>query len=198
MAGWFTHLLIADAVAEKMGAKPAFLAEEPSLNDFIFGSIAPDVRYMAAVEKKETHVPNGDRNAFRVFKSNPAFAAGYQIHLIADQNWGEVVDFFGLKNSSRADTFGLNFGVDRFFQENSDPSLSSKFYKCIANSNAVPELKPLGFNFVEIAAFKLLVSTYISSHDLENVLPFLKKLNISINKEVIEKVLSADTKQRKS
>ena len=73
MAGWFTHLLIAQRALEKLPkSKHKLISGFAQFDDYLFGSIAPDVRYVQKVNRDISHEPFGKESAFQAFNlSNP-------------------------------------------------------------------------------------------------------------------------------
>src|SRR3989344_2632336 len=89
MAGWLTHEWIANLVLRKL-SKKNFISKYENIDDYFFGAIAPDIRYINNSSREVTHRPNGESSIFEAMKvsslSMPSMA-GFETHLIIDDTW---------------------------------------------------------------------------------------------------------------
>ncbi|MBU0662753.1 zinc dependent phospholipase C family protein, partial [Candidatus Micrarchaeota archaeon] len=129
MAFWFTHALVAFKALQKLKGKEFSSFEQ--IDDYLFGSVAPDIRYLTKVDRRVTHEPFGKKSAFEAFKGkdcSEAFIAGYESHLVCDEVWsGEhggldisIYDFFKADPGNVVAKFSLYFFVDDYFQGQSN------------------------------------------------------------------------------
>jgi len=174
MAGWFAHLLVAQRVLEKLPeSKRSFLSQFSQLDDYLFGSIAPDVRYAANIDASVTHKPLGKWSAFSAFEAKTPFVAGYETHLITDEKWKDIVKFFKVDITKEEQKFALYFGVDRYLQLKSGWFSSISFSGNIARADNVSEIYSLGVNQTHVSAFKSMVSSYLLLPDAASLTSFL-------------------------
>jgi len=69
MAGLFAHELIAKLVLEKV-SKKAFISRYENVDDYFFGAIAPDIRYINNSSREITHKPQGKDSIFEAIKTS--------------------------------------------------------------------------------------------------------------------------------
>lgn len=181
MAGWFAHLLVAQRVLEKLPqSKRSFLSGFSQLDDYLFGSIAPDIRYVSKVDASLTHKPFGKESAFAAFNTKTPFVAGYETHLIADDKWADIVKFFKVDTTKEEQKFALYFGIDRYLQLKSGWLSPIAFSGNIARADNVYELESLGFNQAQISAFKSIVSSYLLLPDAASLASFITGLSFPL------------------
>ena len=204
MAGWFTHLLIAQRALEKLPkSKHKLISGFAQFDDYLFGSIAPDVRYVQKVNRDISHEPFGKESAFQAFNLSNPFVAGYETHLIADDNWESIVNIFKIDANKTEQKFALYFGIDRYFQLKSDWFLPIIFSGNIIKADNNPLLKSLGFTFEEISQFKSVVSAYLLLPDVASFLlfltkvPFLPRLPLHFKEKTIVNIFDLLSAQKK-
>lgn len=180
MAGWFTHLLIALRTLEKLPqSKRTLLSEFTHFDDYLFGAVAPDVRYVTGGERHITHEPKGKRSAFKAFNSSTPFIAGYESHLIADDEWDSVVKLFQIDVKKTEQKFALYFGVDRYFQLKSEWFLPITFSGNVIRADDLSVLVSLEFNPEQISLYKSAISSYLLIPDAISFVSFLTKFPFS-------------------
>ncbi|MCR4335421.1 MAG: hypothetical protein NUV57_02685 [archaeon] len=89
MAGIFTHEWIAHLVLKKLSVKK-FISKHENIDDYFFGAIAPDIRYINNSPREITHEPKGEHSLFEALKISSLsipFIAGYETHLVVDATW---------------------------------------------------------------------------------------------------------------
>ena len=181
MAGWFTHLLVAFRALEKLPkSKRALLSDFTHFDDYLFGSVAPDVRYVSNVNASITHRPFGKKSAFKAFNSMTPFVAGYEMHLITDKLWADMASSLKVDVNKNEQKFALYFGVDRYFQLKSDWFLPIVFSGNVIRADDVSPLESLKFNPKQVFQFKSAVSAYLLLPDAASFVLFLTKLPFPI------------------
>ena len=193
MAGWFTHLLVAFNALQKLPkSKRSLLSEPAHFDDYLFGAVAPDVHYILSPNRPVTHELGGEKqSAFSFFKSSTPFVAGYESHLIADDNWEAVTDFFHIDLNKLEQKLALYFAVDRYFRAKSDWFLPVTFSGNVARADDIALLGSLGFNAGQISAYKALISGYLLVPDIGSFLSFLTRLPFPLNERQIISFLDA-------
>lgn len=85
MAGLFTHELIAYLVLRKLSRRK-LISKYENIDEYFFGAVAPDIRYINNSSRNTTHKPKGKNSIFKAFETRMplAFMAGYETHLIVD------------------------------------------------------------------------------------------------------------------
>jgi len=177
MAGWFTHLLVALRTLEKLSEdKRKLISDFAHFDDYLFGSVAPDLRYLKNVNRDITHKPFGKKSSFQAFNSATSFVAGYETHLIADDKWESIVNLFEIDINKNEQKFALYFGIDRYFQLKSEWFLPITFSGNIIRAEDVSLLESLEFTFEQISQYKSAVSAYLLLPDVTSFILFLTKL----------------------
>ena len=67
MAGLLTHEWIAHLVLRKL-SKRDFISEHENIDDYFFGAIVPDIRYINNSPREITHKPKGEKSIFEAMK----------------------------------------------------------------------------------------------------------------------------------
>ena len=198
MAGWFTHLLVAQRVLEKLPpSKRSFLSGFAQLDDYLFGSIAPDARYIPNVNANITHKPFGKESAFEAFDSKSPFVAGYETHLITDKNWDAIVNLFKIDATNDSQKLALYFAVDRYLQLKSGWFLSLMFSGNVIRADNFKEICSLGISKDDISKFKSLVSSYLPAADAASFISFMGRFPVlseifsRFNQEAIVNILDS-------
>ncbi len=206
MAFWYTHALVAFKVLQKLKKKVEFSSFE-QIDDYLFGSVAPDIRYLKNVNREITHEPFGNASAFEAFKGkncSEAFVAGYESHLVCDRVWaGEykalldkgVCDFFKVNPNNLLEKFGLYFFVDDYFQGQSNWLFPLLFAGNVFRANETKALQLLGFANAEINSFKVAASIFLKEPgvNFSHALNFLRiPLKEKLTSELIKRFTPAD------
>ncbi|MBN2111676.1 hypothetical protein JW707_01120 [Candidatus Woesearchaeota archaeon] len=172
--------------------KRSFLSRFEHIDDYLFGSIAPDVRYISNVNAGETHAPKGKSSAFKAFESSSPFVAGYEAHLITDKNWGRIVDSFKVDVKKPEQKFALYFAVDRYFRSKSEWFLPVMFCGNASRADDAALLESLGFDKAQISAYKLLVCGYLLASDAQtSFLTFLTRFPFNASEKAAISVLDS-------
>ncbi|MFH1586666.1 MAG: hypothetical protein ABID38_02320 [Candidatus Diapherotrites archaeon] len=205
MAFWFTHALVAFGALQKLEKKDEFSSFE-QIDDYLFGAVAPDIRYLGDRGRNATHEPFGGKSAFEAFHGkncSAAFLSGYESHLVCDKIWGgeseelkeSVYDFFNLNPSNLAEKFSLYFFVDDYFQGQGNWFYPLLFAGNVFRANETTALRLLDFNDNEINSFKLAASLFLKEPGMN----FFQALNLAripleekAMSEIVKSFTSAD------
>ncbi len=186
MAGLFAHELIAKLVLKKV-SKRAFISRCENVDDYFFGAIAPDIRYINNSSREITHKPKGKDSIFEALKASSVsmpFMAGYETHLIVDDTWSNdnktmdksIYEHFGLNASDPIQKFSLYLLVDDYFQGESSWFFQFECAGNILRANDVSILQALGFGLNDTLRYKSAATFYlrepgIDTFNIFNLLP---------------------------
>ncbi len=184
MAFMFTHCYIAEKVLGKLRKKT--LLDVNNIDDYYFGAIAPDIRYMNNSNRDITHIPFGENrvlNRERFSKYSKSFLAGYETHLIVDDVWsgkessnGEsIYGVFGVNVNDIVQKFTLYGIIDDYFQNKSNVLFQFGSASNIVRSDKNSLLYDLGFDLIQITSYKSLALLYFREPGLDtfNVFNFI-------------------------
>ena len=144
MAGLFAHEWIANLVLKKL-SKRNFISSYENIDDYFFGAIAPDIRYISNTLRDVTHKPFGEDSIFKALKMSSLsmpFMAGYETHLVVDSTWfndngllgASIYEHYGLSANDSIQKFSLYLLVDDYFQGEADWLFSDfmcwKYFAC--------------------------------------------------------------------
>lgn len=126
MAGLFVHVWIANLVLQKL-SKKGFISSPENIDDYFFGSVAPDIRYISGSARDVTHRPKGEKSIFEALKVSSVsmpFMAGYETHLVVDGTWSNenkslaksIYEYYGVNVNDPIQKFSLYLAVDDYFQ----------------------------------------------------------------------------------
>lgn len=203
MAFWFTHALVAFTALQKLEKQSGFSSFD-QIDDYLLGSVAPDIRYLKNVSRHITHEPFGKKSAFEAFegrKCSEAFLAGYESHLVCDRVWaGEykelleknVYEFFNVNPNNLAQKFSLYFFVDDYFQGESNWLFPLIFAGNVFRANETKALRLLNFNELEINSFKLAASIFLKEPGA-NFSQALKLLRIPLEEKILSETIKRFT-----
>lgn len=188
LAGWFAHCLVAHKVLEKLPKSyKKYFAEHENIDDYYFGSIAPDIRYTdLALNRKVTHEPFGVNSGFEAFKASSAFVAGYECHLVVDGVWdgdGGIAEFFSIDVNKIEQKLALYYFVDAYFKEKNNWLMPVTFSANILRANDVFFLEKLGFSKEQINSYKNTVFLYLNSPNTSTFLKLVTGFRIPINEK---------------
>ncbi len=197
MAGLFAHVWIANLVLQKL-SKRGFISSYENIDDYFFGAIAPDIRYINNSGRDITHRPWGEKSIFEALKissTSMPFIAGYETHLIADSTWandngamGEsIYENYGINANDPIQKYSLYLAVDDYFQGEADWLFPFECAGNILRANDTSILAKLGFTQSDIGNYKIVAAAYIREPGLDrfnvfNLLPgnfdesFIQKL----------------------
>ena len=171
MAGLFTHELFARLVLKKV-SKRALISRYENVDDYFFGAIAPDIRYINNSSRKITHKPKGKDSIFEALKISSAsmpFMAGYETHLVVDDTWSNdnetmgkgIYEYYGLDANDPLQKFSLYLLVDDYFQGESDWFFQFESAGNTLRANDVSILQSLGFSLNDILRYKSAAAFYL-------------------------------------
>ncbi len=177
MAGLFTHEWIAKLALEKLSRR-GFISSYENIDDYFFGAIAPDIRYIANSQRDVTHRPLGKHSIFQAFpvsSTSIPFMAGYETHLIVDSTWandnGElgrsIYANYGINQNEPIQKFGLYLAVDDYFQGEADWLFQFECAGNILRANDTSLLLKLGFSQNDALKFKRLAALYLREPGLD-------------------------------
>lgn len=202
MAGFFTHMWIANLVLKELKNKN-FLSSFENIDDYFFGSIAPDIRYVANSTRDITHQPYGNDSLFEALKASTTsmpFIAGYEVHLITDFAWSNdkkwrnesIYEHYHIDSNNLVQKFTLYGLADDYFQAEADWYFPLICAGNILRANDFKIFYQLGFNQATIQFYKMAVSLYLKEPGIDtiNQLSFLPNNH---DEELIAKFLDAGT-----
>lgn len=171
MAGLFAHELIAKLVLKKV-SKRAFISRYENVDDYFFGAIAPDIRYINNSSREITHKPKGKNSIFEALKissTSMPFMVGYETHLVVDNTWSNdnetmdksIYEYYGLDASDPIQKFSLYLLVDDYFQGESDWFFQFESAGNILRANDMSILQGLGFSLNDILRYKSAAAFYL-------------------------------------
>jgi len=201
MAFRFTHALVAFRALQKLKRKEFSSFEH--IDDFMFGSVAPDIRYLTKVGRRATHEPFGKKSAFEAFKGkgcSEAFVAGYESHLVCDAVWSgehggldkDIYDFFKVDPNNPAAKFSLYFFVDDYFQGQSNWLFPLIFSGNVFRANETKALGLLNFSDAKITSFKMAAGLFLKEPGV-NFVQALSLLRLPLEEKVISEMINSFT-----
>lgn len=187
MAFLLTHCYIAKEVLKKL-KKRSLVSNHNNIDDYYFGAIAPDIRYVNNSPREFTHNPKGNDSVLEYLKNSDyskAFLAGYETHLITDKVWSNsagwidksIYEFYKVNPEDAGKKFSLYFAVDRYFKSKADWYNRYEFSGNVFRSDEFDFIRFLGFNEQDILIYKSLSSIYLREPGLD-VFDFLRILNM--------------------
>ncbi|HZX19623.1 MAG TPA: zinc dependent phospholipase C family protein [archaeon] len=170
MAGLLTHEWIANLVLKKL-SKRDFISKHENIDDYFFGAIAPDIRYINNTSRDTTHKPLGKKSIFEALKMSSIsmpFIAGYETHLIADSVWANdnhsmsksIYENYGIDPNNPVQKYALYLLVDDYFQGEADWVFQFQCAGNVLRANDTKILLDLGFNKMDIENYKLFAAGY--------------------------------------
>jgi hypothetical protein len=176
----FTHCYIAEQVLKKL-KKKKLISSAGKIDDYYFGAIAPDIRYMRPGLKREiTHDPFGKDRVLEDKKFNnysKAFLAGYETHLIVDDVWsndkkwlGEsIYEFYNVDVNNFAQKFALYGLVDDYFQAEAHSFSPLQYLLNLSQSNQHNLLFDLDFNPLEVTSYRVGSLLYLREPGIDTI-----------------------------
>jgi hypothetical protein len=179
MAFVFAHGFIAKNVLLKI-SKKKLISDYADIDDYFFGSVAPDIRYIGNASREVTHNPFGkDRvmNNSKFAKYSKAFLAGYETHLIVDDVWSNaknwlddsIYDFYGADANNLLQKFLLYGIVDDYFQGESNWPLMLELAGNIFRANDFQLLTDLGFSYNSVLLYRALSAGYLREPGIDTL-----------------------------
>ncbi len=186
MAGLFAHAWIANIVLKEL-SKREFISSSENIDDYFFGSIAPDIRYIKNSARDVTHRPYGSNSIFESLKISSVsmpFMAGYETHLIVDSTWANdngamgksIYQNYRINANDPIQKYSLYLAVDDYFQGEADWFFQFEAAGNILRANDTSILAKLGFNQSDIGNYKIAASAYVQEPGIDrfnvfNLLP---------------------------
>ncbi len=182
MAGLFAHVWIANLVLKRL-SKKGFISKYENIDDYFFGAIAPDIRYIANSERDVTHRPFGENSIFEAMKvssTSMPFIAGYETHLIVDSTWANdngalgrsIYKNYKVNVNNPIEKFSLYLTVDDYFQGEADWLFQFECAGNILRANDISILLKLGFSQNDSLKFKRLAALYLREPGLDTLNAF--------------------------
>ncbi len=202
MAGWLTHEWIANLVLKKLNVKK-FISQSENIDDFYFGAIAPDIRYVASSPRSQTHKPFGKDTLIDALKTSSAsmpFVAGYDIHLITDVAWANekswlnesIYEHYQVNPNNPIQKFTLYGLIDDYFQAEADWFFPLSCAGNIIRSDDKRILNQLGFDEKSILSYKAIMAGYLREPGVDtlNILNFIPN---KIDEVIVRSFLDTNT-----
>ncbi|MEW6294838.1 MAG: hypothetical protein AB1467_00900 [Candidatus Diapherotrites archaeon] len=179
MSFLFTHEWIAKLVLGKL-KKKALISNYNNIDDYFFGAIAPDIRYINNSSRTLTHEIEGKYSIFETSKKNKyskAFLAGFETHLVVDDAWSNrekwldesIYEFYSVNANNLAQKFALYFLVDDYFQSEAYWFFPFECAGNIFRANDLQLLIDLGFNHKDILLYKSLAAVYMREPGIDTM-----------------------------
>lgn len=200
MAFLFTHIWAANLVLKKL-KKRQFISRFENIDDYLFGAIAPDIRYINNSPREITHKPYGENSLFKALKASSTsmpFIAGYETHLIVDAAWSNekkwlkesIYEYYKVNPNVPVQKFALYALVDDYFQAEADWVFPLVCAGNVLRANDAGILLKFGFSEKDILAYKLAASVYLREpgFDTINILNFVpNKLDEVLIRNVLDR-----------
>lgn len=198
LAGLFTHCLVANQVLEELPKSYRnYFSKPENIDDYYFGSIAPDIRYTdLSLKRNVTHEPFGVNSGFEAFKASSAFVAGYECHLKTDDAWdgeGGIAEFFSIDVNKIEQKLALYYFVDAYFKEKNSWFLPMMFSGNILRANDFYFLEKLGFRKEQINSYKSAALIYLNAPSTRTLLELITQLKIPVNEKQVMAVIDSLT-----
>lgn len=171
MAFLFAHEWIAKLVLQKIKNKE-IISDYNNIDDYFFGAIVPDIRYVNNSDRELTHKIKGQDSVLKVFSENTyskALLAGYETHLIVDVAWSNeknwlnesIYEFYNIDANDPKQKYALYLLVDDYFQSEADWLFPLECAGYMLRANETQLLQDLGFTGGDIAKYKSLAAGYM-------------------------------------
>lgn len=186
MAGLLTHEWIANLVLKKL-SKRDFISRFENIDDYFFGAIGPDIRYINNSPREKTHNPKGRKSVFEAMKTSEAslpFMVGFETHLIVDSIWANdnhargksIYENYGFSANNSIQKYALYLLVDDYFQGEADWFFQFQSAGNILRANDAAVLTNLGYSGEDILKYKAAAAMYlrepgIDTFNVFNLLP---------------------------
>jgi hypothetical protein len=198
MAFMFTHCYIAGEVLKKIKKKNLF-SDFNNIDDYYFGAIAPDIRYVNNSKRNITHIPFGKERVLdnsRFGKYSKAFLAGYETHLIVDNVWANdknwldksIYEFYNVNPNNTLQKFLLYGVVDDYFQGKSNWFSQLTFMGNVFRSDNFNLLNDLGFDVGGITLYKTGAATYLREPGIDTINIF-SFITLNLEEKIIGEML---------
>ncbi|MFH1751602.1 MAG: hypothetical protein ABH821_01540 [archaeon] len=179
MAGWLTHEWIAHLVLRKLFERK-FISRYENIDDYFFGAIAPDIRYVNNFSRDITHKPFGEKSIFEALKINSIsmpFMAGFETHLVVDNTWSNenngmgksIYEHYSLDVNNPIHKFSLYLLVDDYFQGEAEWFFQFVSAGNILRANDISILLNMGFSQADILKYKTAMAAYLREPGIDTV-----------------------------
>ena len=134
----YSHIVVA--------SKLESLVNPENAQEYYWGAIAPDVRYLAAMQRQQTHLPSQQIIAlFPQYPSLKSFLQGYLIHCLSDEiELGQIFfkhfPFSALKSKMSRQKIAVILELFYFEKESITPTISSVHNEVLSNLGISKEL----------------------------------------------------------
>jgi len=160
-------------------SKKEFISKPENIDDYFFGSVAPDIRYLSNSTRDVTHRPYGEKSIFEALKVSSfsfAFMAGYETHLVTDDTWSNdnglldesIYEHFNLNANNSIQKYALYLLADDYFQGEAGSSFALTSASNILRANDTAFLSGLGFSANTIATYKGFVAEYLREPGIDH------------------------------
>ena len=176
----YSHLVIA--------SKLETLVNPENRQEYYWGAIAPDVRYLAAMQRQQTHLPSQQIiSFFSQYPSLKSFLQGYLIHCLSDEiELGQIFfkhfPFSVLESKMSRQRIAVILELFYFEKVNVTPTISTTHNEVLSNLGISKELSE---------KFSKSISRYIATSSPESRLSELFELLGLENDSRIEKYRNA-------
>ncbi len=171
MAGLLTHEWIANLALKKL-SKRNFISKHENIDDYFFGAIAPDIRYINNTPREITHKPKGEKSIFEALKvssNSMPFIAGFETHLIVDSVWANdnqamgksIYENYGINVNNSIEKYALYLLVDDYFQGEADWVFQFQCAGNVLRANDTKILLDLGFSKADIDKYQIIAAGYL-------------------------------------
>ncbi|MCR4335605.1 MAG: zinc dependent phospholipase C family protein [archaeon] len=171
MAGLLTHEWIANLVLKKL-SKRNFISKHENIDDYFFGAIAPDIRYINNTPREITHKPKDEKSLFEAMKASSTsmpFIAGFETHLIVDSVWANdnhsmeksIYNYYNIDVNNPIQKYSLYLLVDDSFQGKAEWFFQFQAAGNILRADDNSVLLDLGFKQEDILKYKAAAALYL-------------------------------------
>lgn len=176
----FTHAWIANLVLKEL-SKRDFISHYNNIDDYFFGSIAPDIRYITNSSRDRTHKINEEYSIFEGLKRSSIsmpFMAGYETHLVADDVWSNkyklmdqsVFEYYNVNPDNPLQKFALYVLADDYFQGEAEWFFQFSVAGNVLRANDVKILmNNFKFSHKDILLYKSGAAAYLREPGIDTV-----------------------------
>ncbi|MFH1391663.1 MAG: zinc dependent phospholipase C family protein [Candidatus Diapherotrites archaeon] len=203
MAGLLTHEWIANLVMKKL-SKINFISKHENIDDYFFGAIAPDIRYIHNTPREKTHKPKGEQSIFEALKTSSTsmpFIAGFETHLIVDSVWANdnqsmeksIYENYKVNPNNTVEKLALYLVVDDYFQGEADWFFQFQCAGNILRANDTNILQQLGYSQNDIQLYKAGAALYLREPGIDTLSFSPSRIEESLIKQLTDKNTNLST-----
>ncbi|MBI4044653.1 MAG: zinc dependent phospholipase C family protein [Candidatus Diapherotrites archaeon] len=192
-----THEWIANLVLKKI-SKRNFISKYENIDDYFFGAIAPDIRYINNTPREITHKPLGEKSIFEALKASSTsmpFMAGYETHLVVDTIWANdnnsmsksIYENYGVNPNNTVHKLALYLAVDDYFQGEADWFFQFQCAGNISRANDTSVLRQLGYSQSDIQLYRAGTALYMREPGIDTLSFSPSHVEESLIKQLIDK-----------